>query len=67
MPLYRATKISDIMDFSKYPVPVHVDEEAEKRQQGVAAVFPDTYKPIIKNDRSTNTNKKYIFRLRFHF
>jgi hypothetical protein len=45
MPLYKATRISDILDFSKYPVPVHVDEEAEKRLQSISmnAVFPESY------------------------
>lgn len=49
MPLYRATRISDILDFSKYPVPVHVDEEAEKRLQTITTVFPDSYKPYIND------------------
>jgi hypothetical protein len=49
MPLYRATKISDILDFSKYTVPVHVDEEAEKRLQTVTTVFPDNYKPFLND------------------
>lgn len=47
MPMYKATRISDILDFSKYPVPVHVDEEAENRLQAVTAVFPETSKPYL--------------------
>jgi hypothetical protein len=47
MPIYRATRISDILDFSKYPVPIHVDEEAEKRLQTIDSVFPENYKPYL--------------------
>lgn len=49
MPLYKATRISDILDFSKYLVSVHVDEEAEKRLQTIPknAVFPESYIPYL--------------------
>ena len=47
MPLYKATKISDILTFSKYPVTVHVDDEAEKRLNSIDTVFPADYFPYL--------------------